>query len=35
LIQGLIPPMPDTEQEKKWHADNKPTRYEIEATVTA
>jgi hypothetical protein len=34
-IQGLIPPMPDTEQEKKWHADNKPTPYEIEAAVTA
>jgi Putative oxalocrotonate tautomerase enzyme len=35
LIQGLIPPMPNTEQEKKWHADNKPTPYAIEAAVTA
>jgi hypothetical protein len=33
-IQGLKPPMPDTEQETKWHEDNKPTPYEIEAAVT-
>jgi hypothetical protein len=32
-VQGLIPPMPNTEQEKKWHEDNKPTPYEIEAAV--
>jgi hypothetical protein len=26
--------MPDTEPEKKWREDNKPTPYEIEAAVT-
>lgn len=31
-IQGLEPPMPNTVAEKKWHADNKPTPYEVDAT---
>ena len=27
LIQGLVPPMPNTEAEKKWKAENKPSPY--------
>jgi len=30
LIQGLVPPMPDTEHEKKWKEENKPSPYHIE-----
>jgi phenylpyruvate tautomerase PptA (4-oxalocrotonate tautomerase family) len=29
LIQGLVPPMPNTEHENKWKADNKPSPYEV------
>jgi phenylpyruvate tautomerase PptA (4-oxalocrotonate tautomerase family) len=27
LIQGLVPPMPNTEPEKKWKAENMPSPY--------
>ncbi|ANB77059.1 tautomerase family protein [Paraburkholderia phytofirmans] len=30
LIQGLVPPMPNTEQEVKWKTENKPSPYEVD-----
>jgi phenylpyruvate tautomerase PptA (4-oxalocrotonate tautomerase family) len=33
LIQGLVPPLPNTEPEKKWHLENKPTPYQPETAI--
>jgi len=35
LIQGFIPPKPNTEAEKKWHADNAPSAYEADVPASA